>query len=71
MTAKKADTPEVQDDQVEATFTTERMTITFVKPHGRYSRGDVAGFEADQAKRLVKMNVAVEGDKLPPKSKEA
>lgn len=39
--------------------------VTFVKPYSRYSRGDIAGFTAEEAERLVKGRVAVKGTKLP------
>ncbi|WP_417500742.1 hypothetical protein [Marinobacter sp.] len=48
----------------------EKVVITFVKPYSRYSRGDVAGFEAAEAERLVKGRVAVKGSKLPAKEAE-
>lgn len=41
--------------------------VTFVKPYSRYSRGDIAGFTAAEAERLVKGRVAVKGTKLPAK----
>jgi hypothetical protein len=41
--------------------------VTFLKPYSRYSRGDIAGFTADEAERLVKGKVAVKGTKLPAK----
>lgn len=44
---------------------TDKTVITFTKPWSRYSRGDVAGFSADEAERLVKGKVAVKGTKLP------
>lgn len=45
---------------------TKNVTVTFTKPHGRYSRNDIAGFPADRAKHLVEgVKVAVMGDKLP------
>lgn len=43
------------------------VLVTFVKPFSRYSRGDIAGFEAKEAERLVKGRVAVKGTKLPAK----
>ena len=49
---------------------TDKVVITFVKPYGRYSRGDIAGFEAAEAERLVKGRVAVKGSKLPAKKAE-
>lgn len=48
----------------------DSVVITFVKPFSRYSRGDVAGFEAVEAERLVKGRVAVKGSKLPAKKAE-
>lgn len=43
----------------------KNVTVTFTKPHSRYSRGDVAGFPADHAKHLVEgIKVAVSGSKL-------
>lgn len=44
---------------------TNKVVVTFTKPYSRYSRGDVAGFNADEAERLVKGKVAVKGTKLP------
>ena len=49
----------------ESTPKTDKVVITFTKPWSRYSRGDVAGFSADEAERLVKGKVAVKGTKLP------
>ena len=43
----------------------DKVLITFTKPWSRYSRGDVAGFSAEEAERLVKGKVAVKGTKLP------
>lgn len=54
--------PTKKDD---AAPTTDKVVITFTKPWSRYSRGDVAGFSADEAERLVKGKVAVKGTKLP------
>lgn len=48
----------------------DHVVITFVKPYSRYSRGDIAGFEAAEAERLVKGRVAVKGSKLPAKKAE-
>ena len=48
----------------------ESVVVTFVKPYSRYSRGDIAGFEAKEAERLVKGRVAVKGTKLPAKKAE-
>jgi hypothetical protein len=48
----------------------ETVVVTFVKPYSRYSRGDVAGFAAAEAERLVKGRVAVKGSKLPAKKPE-
>lgn len=42
-----------------------KVTVTFLKPWSRYTRGDVAGFSAGEAERLVKGKVAVKGSKLP------
>jgi len=49
---------------------TKSVVVTFVKPYSRYSRGDIAGFEAKEAERLVKGRVAVRGTKLPAKKAE-
>lgn len=49
----------------------DQVVVTFVKPYSRYSRGDIAGFEAAEAERLVKGRVAVKGSKLPAKKAEA
>jgi hypothetical protein len=54
---------EAAKDQAESK--TEKSVVTFTKPWSRYSRGDVAGFSADEAERLVKGKVAVKGTKLP------
>jgi len=43
----------------------DKVLITFTKPWSRYSRGDIAGFSAEEAERLVKGKVAVKGTKLP------
>lgn len=47
--------------------TSSSTVVTFVKPYSRYSRGDIAGFTAAEAERLVKGRVAVKGTKLPAK----
>ena len=36
------------------------QSVKFIKPWKIYSPGDVAGFEADQAERLIKGGVAEE-----------
>lgn len=38
------------------------MHIEFVKNHGIYSPGDVAGFEQSAAKRLLDKGVAIQKD---------
>lgn len=43
----------------------DKVVITFTKPWSRYSRGDIAGFSAEEAERLVKGKVAVKGNKPP------
>lgn len=48
----------------------DKVVVTFVAPYSRYSRGDVAGFEAAEAERLVKGRVAVKGSKLPARKAE-
>lgn len=58
-TAKKT---EGQADAASA----KNVTVTFLKPHSRYSRGDVAGFPEDRVKHLVDViKVAVRGAELP------
>lgn len=43
----------------------KNVTVTFTKPWGRYSRGDVAGFPQKQATKLVDgIKVAVSGTGL-------
>jgi hypothetical protein len=42
-----------------------RKVVTFTKSHGRYVRGDVAGFSEEQAEKLIARKVAVAGTKLP------
>jgi putative sterol carrier protein len=44
---------------------TDKVLVAFTKPWSRYSRGDIAGFSAEEAERLVKGKVAVKGTKLP------
>lgn len=53
--------------QQHSTKAQDRVVVTFVKPYSRYSRGDIAGFTAAEAERLVKGRVAVKGTKLPAK----
>lgn len=70
MTAQKKTAPDTTGEGTGAnSFQTARKTIIFLKPHGRYSRGDVAGFEESVANRLIGLKVAIEGDKLPAKDK--
>ncbi|MCK7547188.1 hypothetical protein ACFQGA_09545 [Marinobacter koreensis] len=57
---KKDETAKDQGDSQ-----TDPVVITFTKPWSRYSRGDVAGFSAKEAERLIKGKVAVKGTKLP------
>lgn len=54
-----------EDQKKTAAKGADRKAVTFLLPFGRYTRGDVAGFEASEADRLVKKKVAVEGTKLP------
>jgi len=53
------------EEQKPATQSNKRKAVTFLKPFSRYVRGDTAGFEPEEADRLVKKKVAVEGTKLP------
>lgn len=49
----------------------KNVTVTFIKPWGRYSREDVAGFPQDQATKLVEgIKVAVLGSELKEKEAE-
>jgi hypothetical protein len=49
----------------------KNITVTFTKPWGRYSRGDVAGFPQDQATKLTDgIKVAVAGAVSDEKSEE-
>lgn len=49
----------------------KNVTVTFTKPWGRYSRGDVAGFPQDQVTKLVEgIKVAVLGSELKEKEAE-
>ena len=41
------------------------VTVTFVKSHSRYVKGDVAGFGADIAQKLIDRKVAIKGAELP------
>lgn len=59
-----------QEAEQKAQAKSESVVVTFVKPYSRYSRGDIAGFEAKEAERLVKGRVAVKGTKLPAKKAE-
>ena len=54
-----------QTKKAEAAPKTDKVVVTFVKPWSRYSRGDVAGFSADEAERLINGKGAVKGTKLP------
>jgi len=42
----------------------ELHTMVFLKPHGRYSRNDRAGFPADKAEQLEKRKIAIPADKF-------
>jgi hypothetical protein len=47
------------------------VSVEFIKPWGRYSKGDIAGFDADQAARLKEAKVAVKpGDSKEEPEKE-
>ena len=74
LTPEQKATQEVEENEKrEAALKANRkdsVGIPFVKPFSRYSRGDVAGFEAAEAERLVKGRVAVKGSKLPAKKAE-
>lgn len=49
----------------------KNVTVTFTKPWGRYSRGDVAGFPNEQATKLVEgIKVAVLGAGISEKAAE-
>lgn len=49
----------------------KNVTVTFIKPWGRYSREDVAGFPQDQATKLVEgIKVAVLGAGVGEKAAE-
>lgn len=39
------------------------VSVEFVKPWGRYSKGDIAGFDADKAGKLIASKAAVEPGK--------
>lgn len=39
------------------------VTVVFLKPYGRYSRNDRAGFPADKAKQLEDRKIALPSDK--------
>ncbi len=39
------------------------ITMVFIKPYGRYSRNDRAGFPADKAKQLEERKIAIPADK--------
>lgn len=54
-----------QTKKAEEAQKNDKVLITFTKPWSRYSRGDIAGFSAEEAERLVKGKVAVKGTKLP------
>ncbi|MBN8237794.1 hypothetical protein JF541_01435 [Marinobacter hydrocarbonoclasticus] len=54
-----------QTKKTEEAQKNDKVLITFTKPWSRYSRGDIAGFSAEEAERLVKGKVAVKGTKLP------
>lgn len=46
-------------DKTEAQASDKLVSVTFIKPWGRYSKGDLAGFGATTADRLVsKLHVA-------------
>lgn len=46
------------------------QSVEFIKPWKIYSRGDIAGFEPEQAKRLIEGGVAkeVEAEAKPAKA---
>ncbi|SJN11557.1 hypothetical protein CZ787_06190 [Halomonas citrativorans] len=47
-----------------AKSTAEKLiTMVFLKPYGRYSRHDRAGFPADKAKQLEDRKIALPSDK--------
>lgn len=37
-------------------------TVVFLKPYGRYSRNDRAGFPADKAEQLAERKIAIPAD---------
>lgn len=64
--AKAAEEKAAAEAKAAQAVANKNVTVTFTKPHSRYSRGDIAGFPADRAKHLVEgVKVAVMGDKLP------
>ena len=40
-------------------------TVTFIKAHGRYVAGDIAGFTMEKAEQLLERKIAVEGTERP------
>jgi hypothetical protein len=47
------------------------VSVEFIKPWSRYSKGDIAGFDAEQAARLKEAKVAVKpGEKSAEPEKE-
>lgn len=55
------------DPKTAAKAAPKLQAITFTKPYGRYSRGDTAGFAAEEAKQMIAKGVAIEGRGLPKK----
>lgn len=49
----------------EKTADPKKVTVTFLKAHGRYVAGDIAGFTADKAQQLIDRKIAVKGTQLP------
>ncbi|UQI41929.1 hypothetical protein [Vreelandella venusta] len=39
-------------------------TVVFLKPYGRYSRNDRAGFPAERAEEMEKRKIAIPADKF-------
>ncbi|WP_261840956.1 hypothetical protein [Aliamphritea ceti] len=38
----------------------ELISVEFIKPWSRYSKGDIAGFEADKVQKLIDAKLVVE-----------
>jgi len=69
LTSKKEAFDQEQEKTKEAGEKQDKVVLEFKAPYKRYSNGDVAGFDADVAERILKLKPAV-AEEYQPKADE-